>query len=106
MDGQIRADARLDQLTTSAAAVVAIEKAASGVEGALAGIAGVSDVRQEGADDGFIRYRVTAPKELALCPKIFDLARDRSWRLSELRQESKTLESVFRELAEKRGIAA
>jgi ABC-2 type transport system ATP-binding protein len=106
MEGQIRADARLDELTSSTNAVVAIDRSASAVEETLGRIEGVSQVQREDAFDGFVRYRVTGRKNLPLCPQIFDLARERNWRLSELRQETKTLESVFRELAEKRGIAA
>jgi ABC-2 type transport system ATP-binding protein len=106
MDGHIRADAKMDDLRASTSAIVSVEKTANDVENALGRIDGVSGVRREGQDDGFIRYRVSAEKQLALCPRIFDLARDRNWRLSELRQESRTLESVFRELADKRGIAA
>lgn len=106
MDGRIRADAKMSDLRATTNAIVSVEKTANDVENALGRIDGVSSVRREDTTDGFVRYRVTAEKELALCPKIFDLARDKSWRLSELRQESRTLESVFRELAEKRGIAA
>lgn len=106
MDGRIRADARLDELTASSNAVVAVDQAASSVERELERIEGVSQVAREGAEDGFVRYRVTGKKDLGLCPKIFDLARQQNWRLAELRQETRTLESVFRELAEKRGLAA
>jgi gliding motility-associated transport system ATP-binding protein len=116
MDGRIRADAKLDELTSSTNAVVAVNKDAAAVEAALSTLEGVSNVRREsapavgdpkaGTDDGFVRFRITGRKDAALCPKIFDLARDRNWRLSELRQETKTLETVFRELAERRGVAA
>lgn len=106
MDGQIRADARLDELTSSSNAVVAVNRDAGGVEDSLSRLEGVSRVLREGSDDGFVRYRITAKKDVALCPQIFDVARERNWRLAELRQETKTLESVFRELAERRGVAA
>lgn len=106
MDGDIRADARLDELTSSSNAFVAVSKEAASVEETLSRLEGVTQVLREGTEDGFVRYRVTGKKDLQLCPRIFDLARERSWRLSELRQETKTLESVFRELAERRGVAA
>src|SRR5687767_12947879 len=79
MDGNIRADAKLDDLTSTSNAVVAISKDAVSVEDLLSRLDGVSNVQREGADDGFIRYRVTGRRDLALCPKIFDLARDRNW---------------------------
>lgn len=106
MEGRIRADAKLDELTSSTAAVVSVGKDATNVEDSLGKLAGVSKVQREGTDDGFIRYRITGKKDLALCPKIYDIARERNWRLAELRQETRTLESVFRELAERGGVAA
>jgi ABC-2 type transport system ATP-binding protein len=106
MDGTIRADAKLDDLTSTSNTVVAVDNTASGVAEELSRLEGVSNVQREGADDGFIRYRVTGRRDLVLSPKIFDLARNRNWRLAELRQETRTLESVFRELADTRGVAA
>jgi ABC-2 type transport system ATP-binding protein len=106
MDGSIRADAKLDDLKASTNAVVSIDKTAADVEAVLARISGVSRVEKEATEDGFTRWRVHAGNERELCPKIFDVAREKNWRLAELRQESRTLESVFRELAEKRGLAA
>jgi ABC-2 type transport system ATP-binding protein len=106
MEGRIRADARMDELTSSSNAVVAVNREATAVEDTLSRIDGVNRVQQEGTDDGFVRYRLTARKDASLCPRIFDIAREKNWRLSELRHETKTLESVFRELAEKRGVAA
>jgi ABC-2 type transport system ATP-binding protein len=105
MEGQIKADAKLDELTSSSGAVVAVEKSATNVEGALATIGGVRGVRQEGGN-GFVRYRVTGDKDANLCPAIYDVARQQNWRLAELRPETRTLESVFRELAERGGISA
>ncbi len=106
MDGQIKADAKLGELTTTSNAVVAVEKSAAGVEEALSRVRGVRAVAREEAPGNFCRYRVTAERDVELCPLIFDVARERSWRVAELRQETKTLESVFRELAEKKGVAA
>jgi ABC-2 type transport system ATP-binding protein len=106
MEGQIKADAKLDELRTTSGAVVSVAKGAENVEGHLSTIAGIRSVRQEGPGNGFVQYRVTGDKDLELCPLIYDLARDKSWRLSELRPETRTLESVFRELAERGGISA
>lgn len=106
MDGQIRADNRLDELTASSSAVVGINAEATGVESALAQIAGISTVQAEGTRGGFQHFRVTGDKNLAICPLIFDIAKDKAWRLSELRPETRTLESVFRELADRGGVSA
>lgn len=106
IDGEIKADNRMDELTASSAAVVGINEEASGVEAALREVDGISAVLAETSADGFRRYRVTGDKDLALCPLIFDVAKDKAWRLSELRTETRTLESVFRELAERGGVQA
>ena len=106
MEGQVRSDARLDELQATSGAVVAIPKSATDVEPALAGIAGVRRVDVQDHSEGYRRYRVVADGETDLCPQIFDLAKARDWRLAELRPDTRTLESVFRELAEKGAAAA
>jgi ABC-2 type transport system ATP-binding protein len=107
MKGQIRADARLDALTATSNAVAAIAAPDSAdVETALRGIPGVSSATRIDAPTEFPRYRVTGGKELPLCPLIYDLARAKGWRLAELRPETRTLESVFRDLAQTEGVAA
>jgi len=102
MDGELQADAKLDELTSTSNAVVAVDKDA---KAGLSTLKGVRSVEEIGKSDGFRRYRVVAEKDQELCPMIFDLARKEDWRLAELRPDSRTLESVFRELAEK-GAAA
>lgn len=102
MRGQLRADARLEELRAVNAAIVAVEDKdaqASEIEKALRGIDGVSGVEKKDVDDGFRRWRVTSESNPQLCPAVFDLVRDRGWRISELRSDTRTLESVFRELA-------
>jgi len=100
INGAIKADARLDELKSTSSAIVAVNADAAGVTGALEAVAGVKKVASEGKTDGFSRYRITAEKDLDLCPLIFDVAKEKGWRLAELRPERRTLESVFRELAE------
>ena len=106
MEGQVKADAKLDELTSTSAAVVSIERGPTNVEDALSTISGIHGVREEGPSNGFVRYRITAAKDMNLCPAIYDVARQQNWRLAELRPETRTLESVFRELAERGGISA
>ena len=105
MNGQIKADAQLDELTTSTSAVVAVNSDAKDVSSKLQGIAGVSKVAVEGTPNGYTRYRLHAEKGNELCPRIFDLAKDSGWRLNELQQETRTLESVFNDLARSEGAA-
>jgi len=106
MDGQVRSDARLDELKSTAGAVVAIPSSVKDVEAALASIGGVRSVQPDPVEDGYRRYHVVADQGVELCPRIFDLAKERDWRLAELRPDTRTLESVFRELAEKGTAAA
>jgi ABC-2 type transport system ATP-binding protein len=106
MNGEIKADARMSELTSTSSAVVAINAEATGVETSLAAQPGVNSALIERRGDKFHRYRVTGEKDRDLCPQIFDLAKERGWRLAELRQESRTLESVFRELAQSQGVQA
>ncbi len=107
MKGEIRADARLAELTATSNAVAAIAaREGEDVAGALQRIPGVSAASRIDVLGEFARYRVTGGRELPLCPLIYDLAREKGWRLAELRPETRTLESVFRELAQTEGVAA
>jgi ABC-2 type transport system ATP-binding protein len=99
MRGQLRADAKIDELRAANAAIVAVEDGAGDVEQALRAIDGVSGVEKKDKDDGFQRWRVTSETNDRLCPAVFDVVRDRGWRISELRSDSRTLETVFRQLA-------
>jgi len=99
MRGQLRADAKIEELRAANAAIVAVEDGASDVEKALSGIDGVDGVEKKDREHGFQRWRVTSATNERLCPAVFDLVRDRGWRISELRSDSRTLETVFRQLA-------
>jgi ABC-2 type transport system ATP-binding protein len=100
MRGKLRADSRVAELKTANAAVVAIETAATGVADALKRVAGVETVEKVGEpEEGFDTWRVTASSD-DLCPALFEALRRTSWRVAELRSDTRTLESVFRELAQ------
>ena len=101
MRGQLRADARLAELRASNAALVAVESAASGVKDKLAAIEGVTGVEQlPPGDDGYTRWRVIGTDKTELCPALFDRLKHEPWKIGELRPDPKTLERVFRDLAE------
>ena len=100
-DGELSADARLEDLQTRGAAVARIEGTAKEIETALNGLQGVTGVKRTGQANGFTSFRVTGGDE-KLCPAIFDLVKQRGWRLSELRQDQETLESVFRDIVERK----
>jgi gliding motility-associated transport system ATP-binding protein len=100
MRGRLRADSRVTELRSANAAVVAIESGANGVMEALMKVTGVKTVERVGEpDDGFDHWRVTASTD-DLCPALFDALKATSWKVAELRSDTRTLESVFRELAQ------
>lgn len=101
MNGQIRADARLAELAASPDAVLVLDRETAGVKGSLRQISGVVGVEQFLASNGYPGYRVKGRQgePVDLCPLIYGLAREYDWPLRELRQDVRTLESVFNELA-------
>jgi ABC-2 type transport system ATP-binding protein len=103
MQGTLRADARLAELRNANAAVVAVEAGATGVAEVLGRVAGVTSVEPAGGAEleGFTSWRVTSSSTDALCPALFEALRGTAWRLGELRPEPKSLERVFRDLAER-----
>lgn len=102
INGMIKADARLAELSASADALLVLEQAPAEVEGALRGLAGVRGVELLQTPDGFPAYRVLGLSGSAgsdLCPAIYEMAREARWPLRELRRDVRTLEAVFNELA-------
>ena len=100
MRGELRADAKLADRRGTNAAVVAVEAAAAGVAELLHKVDGVTSVEKTGEAAGFARWRVTSTAADDVCPALFDALRTTSWKVGELRPEPKTLERVFRDLAE------
>ncbi len=98
MNGEVRADARLAELAGTSDAVLVLEEAANGAEGALRGIEGASEVNATSAD-GQATYRIEGDEGADLCPAIYRLAAENDWPLRELRRDTRTLETVFNELA-------
>ena len=100
MKGHLRADDQIRDLKAVNAAVVAIDKNAEGVHQLLEGIDGVETVDAQSEDGDYRLWRVTGASDTELCPRLFDALRAKDWRVGELRSDIRTLESVFRELAE------
>jgi ABC-2 type transport system ATP-binding protein len=103
MRGELRADAKLADLRSSNEAVVAIDPAATGVAELLKTVEGVDGVERAGDTGGYQRWRVTSKTSADLCPALFEKLRGTSWKVGELRPEPKTLERVFRDLAQRTG---
>jgi ABC-2 type transport system ATP-binding protein len=106
INGRIRADAELSELASTSDAILVLDRETPGVEDALLRLEEVRDVSLVDSMDGlkdqpcFPTYRVLGEGNNAdLCPKIYDRAREEGWPVRELRQDVRTLESVFNELA-------
>lgn len=96
INGEIKADARLDELSATTDAVVVLTEEAKDVESALSKLEGVNTVQAYDAH-GFPAYRITADRDI--CPAIYALAKTHDWPLRELRPDTLTLEAVFNQLA-------
>ena len=101
MNGQIKADARLSELSATPNAVLVLDTAPDGVAQSLRNLPGVVGVEQTETSDGCSTYHVmgSRSKGTDLCPAIYRLARAQDWPLRELRPDVRTLETVFNELA-------
>jgi ABC-2 type transport system ATP-binding protein len=98
-NGRLRTDAKLSELQAGNVAVVSIGSDAKGVKDVLLKVDGVQAVEKCDERKGFQTWRVTSKKDL-LTPEIFEAIRGQDWRVSELRSDSRSLESVFRELTQ------
>lgn len=101
IDGQIRADGTLEELTRSSVQVVSVAAddpaAATRV---FEGLPGVSSVEHRDSADRFQTYRLRLSGKDDVGAAVYDAVRERGWTLRELRRDDKTLEQVFRELTE------
>jgi ABC-2 type transport system ATP-binding protein len=105
LSGEIRADARLSDLETSADVILVLQQGAPGgstepaeaITAELRALQGVRAVEFTTVPDGQT-YRVRATNGRDLRPAIYALARDKGWALKELRRDVRTLEAVFNEL--------
>jgi ABC-type multidrug transport system ATPase subunit len=101
IDGQIRADGSLDELTSSRIEVVSLATDdPSGAANVFENLPGVGRVERVEGTHGFETFRLHLNEDRQLGEAIFDAVRERGWRLRELRRDDKTLEQVFRELTE------
>jgi ABC-2 type transport system ATP-binding protein len=106
LNGEVRADAHLTELSATTDAVLVLGQAApdpsltlrTSVIRDLRALPGVKSVEVTNTPDGR-QYRIRGADSGDLRPAIYDLAREKNWSLRELRRDVRTLETVFNELA-------
>lgn len=97
INGEVKADAQLDELAATNNAVLVLQKEEKGVEKKLSKLAGVEQVEAFRNGEGWPAYRIISGQDI--CPAVYDLARQEGWPLRELRRDVITLETVFNRLA-------
>jgi ABC-2 type transport system ATP-binding protein len=97
INGQIKADARLDELSASADVVLVLQEDVEGVQASLAALDAVEQVEPFRTHDGHPAYRVTSPQDIASA--VYEVARSQQWLLRELRRDAPTLETIFNQIA-------
>jgi ABC-2 type transport system ATP-binding protein len=99
IDGQVRADGTLDELTRSREQVVTARfDSLDEATRVLAGIPGVAGVKSASRHDGFATIRLSLGGDDDLGEAIAAAVQSRGWPLRELRRDDRNLEQVFRDL--------
>ena len=98
IDGEVKADARLEELAQSQDATLVLQRNVEDVEKNLLSLSGVDQVVPLQTSEGYAEFRVVGESNFDLCPAIFDVVCREGWALRELRRDVRTLETVFTEL--------
>jgi len=97
LNGEVRADARLTDLSATTDAVLVLGEDVPNVIRDLKALPGVKSVEVTNTPDGR-QYRIRGINSGDIRPAIYELAREKNWPLRELRRDVRTLETVFNEL--------
>jgi ABC-2 type transport system ATP-binding protein len=98
LNGEIRADAHLEELATATDTVLVLDPNAPDATSQLQALPGVQAV-QATSERGGQKYRLRGAGGADLRPAIYGLVRAEDWPLRELYRDVRTLEVVFNELA-------
>jgi ABC-2 type transport system ATP-binding protein len=99
MNGKIKADSRLSDLSNTDNAVLVLDEDRPDTEKLLMKLNGVVGVTRESGLNNYPLYYIQGTPESDITPKIFQLSVEKNWPLRELRKDVHTLESIFNELA-------
>jgi ABC-type multidrug transport system ATPase subunit len=101
IDGRVRADGSLQELTRSKVQVVTLAADDAGRTRQLfEGLGNVAAVEDREAEDGFRTYRLKLREDREIGEFVAEIVRANGWRMRELRRDDRSLEQVFRELTE------
>jgi ABC-2 type transport system ATP-binding protein len=100
IDGTIRMDGRLDDITRARTQVVTVACDASEGRRAFESIANVERVEYSGKSDHFHTFRIHIDRDHDIADDVWKTCTDKGWPVRELRRDDRTLEQVFRELTE------
>jgi hypothetical protein len=101
IDGLVRADGALDELTRSSAQVLTVKAPdPARARETLERMPRVVRVEPRAADSGFTTFRLELDGDHDLGESLGDLVRREGWGIRELRRDDRSLEQVFRELSE------
>ncbi len=101
MNGKVRADARLEELSRSSIAILSLLRSgvdASEVRRELERLEGVTGVNSSEEGER-LNFEIQTGSGEDICPAVFRLAAERNWPVAELAHRQRTLETVFNELA-------
>jgi ABC-2 type transport system ATP-binding protein len=99
MNGKIKADSRLSDLSNTDNAVLVLDEDRPDTEKLLMQLNGVVGVTRESGLNNHTLYYIQGTPDSDITPKIFQLSVEKNWPLRELRKDVHTLESIFNELA-------
>ncbi len=99
MNGELKADARLQDLASSSSTILVLEREIPDAIEALRRIDGASKIETFHTREGYPAFRIAGANGDQLSPRVYRLASEQGWPLRELKQDVRTLEAVFNELA-------
>jgi ABC-2 type transport system ATP-binding protein len=99
MNGKIKADSNLKELSRTNNVILILEQDIPGAVDDLKALPGVQKVKKQTSIGQICVFTIEGKTHSDLTPIIYRLAAEKQWPVRELRNDVRTLESVFNELA-------